>query len=194
MDQLIIVALVLAAALLEALVRWARRRTQPPPDESAQEIPEEPWQELPEEQPERRPGRVWVDDDPAVAERERLAERESEAREATAAEPVVQEPVTREPVAWEPATREPVLREPLGREPAARETTIRRPRVVVVPPVSVSGRPPALEELMVRRPAAPAGRPPMRGRPRMRHWVSGPAGARRGIVIMTILGPCRGLE
>ncbi|MGQ0715281.1 MAG: hypothetical protein ACT4PJ_16400 [Gemmatimonadaceae bacterium] len=41
------------------------------------------------------------------------------------------------------------------------------------------------------RRAPPVGSPPRR---RRRGWLETPADARRGIVVMTILGPCRGLK
>jgi hypothetical protein len=45
---------------------------------------------------------------------------------------------------------------------------------------------------------SPGSSPPMAVRPRRRHrarrWLKHPLDARRGIVMMTILGPCRGLQ
>ena len=66
--------------------------------------------------------------------------------------------------------------------PEARSAEPRRPIVVV--PAAPSARPP----VAARRPAA---RLPERGRVRRR---IDPVEARRGIVLMTILGPCRGVE
>ena len=78
---------------------------------------------------------------------------------------------------------------------AERQRLERKPEPVPaeLPPPPI--RAPALEEIVVRRPAREAAPPPpSRRRARARRWVTGPSSARQGIVLMTILGPCRGLE
>jgi hypothetical protein len=142
-DQLVLIALVLAAALVDLFVRWARRKMQPPGQGPAEPREEEPPPEL-----------EWFEDEAAAAERElREAERAAQQR-------------------------------------AARQRELQQR--AVEPPVQPA-RAPALEEVMVRRPAVPAT-VAKRRRARARRWIAGPSSARRGIVLMTVLGPCRGLE
>ena len=62
-------------------------------------------------------------------------------------------------------------------------------------------RPPAKPQLPPAAPPPPPSQPPgspPTARPRRprpaRRWLNDPIDARRGIVLMTILGPCRGLQ
>ena len=80
------------------------------------------------------------------------------------------------------------------------------PRPMERPPEPVKAEPPliralSLEEIAARHVAVPAVQsravrtaplPARRARPR--RWIAGPVSARQGIVAMTILGRCRGLE
>lgn len=75
----------------------------------------------------------------------------------------------------EETTPEPVLVEPALVEPA---------------PVRAA----ALEEIVARRPERKPVPPPPRRRARARRWITDAASARQGIVMMTILGRCRGLD
>ena len=77
--------------------------------------------------------------------------------------------------------------EVVSAEEADTELPERAPAAPRLPPAAP---PPPL------RPPRPA--PPTTARPRRPHrarrWVKDPIDARRGIILMTILGPCRGLE
>lgn len=89
--------------------------------------------------------------------------------------------------------REPVVRR---REPVLveqRPKPVRLPAELPPPPV----RAPALDEVVARRPVAVLVQPPAlprRRRSRRRPWLTQPESVRRGIVMMAVLGRCRGLE
>jgi len=85
--------------------------------------------------------------------------------------------------------------EPRGEEPAEAppRVVLPRPRVMITPPVPEHPEVPRL-----RRPAAEPRRslvaPAARPRRARRRLLRGHRDARRGIVLITVLGPCRGLE
>jgi hypothetical protein len=85
--------------------------------------------------------------------------------------------------------------EPRGEEPAAAppRVLLPPPRVVITPPVAERRDVPRLRQSAAeprRSLAAPAARPPRASRRLLRSHRD----ARRGIVLITVLGPCRGLE
>jgi hypothetical protein len=80
------------------------------------------------------------------------------------------------------------------RRPAAppREPVAERVGAPAPPPPAVTIPPPPRPR---PRPMAPAPSPPRAlGAPRRRRLLAGPSDARRAMILMAILGPCRGLE
>lgn len=142
-EQLVIFVVVIAFALFDLLLRWAKRREQQQPG-------------LPEEEDD---GELAFEDETAgeIEMAEAAGEVYSEHEEPQA----VHKPAPPLP---------PIVAPPVARVPAqAAHSWV---------PVRAAAPPPSRAE-----------RPPRR-----KHRALGPGAARRGIVLMTVLGPCRAQE
>lgn len=165
LEQLFILGLILFAALVDLFVRWLKGKAgRPQPGD----VPHEPEGEIDEE----------------LIFEEHVEEE--------LAEPRTYDPPYREP------TPPPLPTPARERVPAPTMPHHERYPVRPAKPRPVSAVPPGAELILTPPPPLPGGigRPVLaRGRRRSdRHWVKQPGSVRRGIVLMAILGPCRGLD
>ena len=95
-----------------------------------------------------------------------------------------------------PTSTEEVLMEDEA-EPLAEREWLDSEAPAAPPVVPAPVRAPAMEELVVRRPVQPAHPPKIvrrHGKARVRRMLHDEARLRHAIVVMEVLGPCRGLD
>lgn len=173
-EQLIVIAAVILAGVFDVLVRWVKSRQRRDAPVDATRYDEKPL--LVEEEADfELPADVDLPSDIELSGEELVERTQSRGERAERAQ-------SREEQAERALSREEqVERAQFGEELVERRVPMAPPP----PPV------PARAPVVSRRPAPP---PPIRPRRVSRRLLTSPLDARRGIIMMTILGPCRGLE